>query len=115
MLLYYCLSGDGVVVKGRAYGIPSVRVDGNDALAVYTAVKRAREIAINEHKPVLIEVINCFTSFVRKFWSSPRSLILLVSSARLLRIELATTPLQMTPPSTDRPTRSSTGKWRGIR
>ena len=28
-------------VKGRAYGIPSVRVDGNDLLAVYSAVSRA--------------------------------------------------------------------------
>ncbi len=35
-----------IAVKGRAYGIPSVRVDGNDLLAVYSvidaAVKRAR-------------------------------------------------------------------------
>ncbi|XP_031394329.1 2-oxoisovalerate dehydrogenase subunit alpha 1, mitochondrial-like isoform X2 [Punica granatum] len=48
---------DGVVVKGRAYGIPSIRVDGNDALAVYTAVKRAREIAIEKHTPILIEAM----------------------------------------------------------
>lgn len=61
-LLYHHLLGDGVVVKGRAYGIPSIRVDGNDALAVYNTVKRAREIAINRHTPFLIEVIiylNC--------------------------------------------------------
>jgi hypothetical protein len=27
-----------IAVKGRAYGVPSVRVDGNDVLAVYRAV-----------------------------------------------------------------------------
>ncbi|KAK4804455.1 hypothetical protein SAY86_004272 [Trapa natans] len=48
---------DGVAIKGRAYGIPSIRVDGNDALAVYNTVKRAREIAINEHTPILIEAL----------------------------------------------------------
>lgn len=48
--------GDGIVVKGQAYGIWSIRVDGNDALAVYSAVHTAREIAIREQRPVLIEV-----------------------------------------------------------
>jgi TPP-dependent pyruvate/acetoin dehydrogenase alpha subunit len=48
--------GDGIVVKGQAYGIWSIRVDGNDALAVYSAVHTAREIAIKEQRPVLIEV-----------------------------------------------------------
>ena len=36
-----------LAIKGRAYGVPSVRVDGNDLLAMYTvlseAVKQARE------------------------------------------------------------------------
>lgn len=50
-------TGDGVVVKGRAYGIRSIRVDGNDALAMYSAVHEAREMAIREHRPILIEVI----------------------------------------------------------
>jgi len=49
--------GDGIVVKGQAYGIWSIRVDGNDALAVYSAVHTAREIAIKEQRPVLIEVL----------------------------------------------------------
>ncbi|KAI8003323.1 hypothetical protein LOK49_LG08G01461 [Camellia lanceoleosa] len=48
---------DGVVVKGQAYGIPSIRVDGNDALAVYCATRAAREMAINEQKPILLEAI----------------------------------------------------------
>ncbi|KAK7311489.1 hypothetical protein RJT34_09676 [Clitoria ternatea] len=48
---------DGIVVKGQAYGIWSIRVDGNDALAVYSAVHTAREIAIREKRPVLIEAL----------------------------------------------------------
>ncbi|TYI82945.1 hypothetical protein E1A91_D05G257000v1 [Gossypium mustelinum] len=48
---------DGIVVKGRAYGIRSIRVDGNDALAVYSAVSAAREMAINEQRPILIEAL----------------------------------------------------------
>lgn len=31
-------------------------MDGNDALAVYSAVSAAREMAINEQRPILIEV-----------------------------------------------------------
>ncbi|CAK8560152.1 unnamed protein product [Lathyrus sativus] len=48
---------DGIVVKGQAYDIWSIRVDGNDALAVYSAVHTAREIAIKEQRPVLIEAL----------------------------------------------------------
>ena len=56
MLIFPVWLGDGIVVKGKAYGIWSIRVDGNDALAVYSAVHTAREIAIREKRPVLIEV-----------------------------------------------------------
>ncbi|KAI3686105.1 hypothetical protein L1987_79776 [Smallanthus sonchifolius] len=53
-----CLwAGDGIVVKGQAYGIPSIRVDGNDALAVYNVVRSARQIAISEQRPILIEAM----------------------------------------------------------
>ncbi|KAK7410650.1 hypothetical protein VNO78_01602 [Psophocarpus tetragonolobus] len=48
---------DGIVVKGKAYGIWGIRVDGNDALAVYSAVHTAREVAIREKRPVLIEAL----------------------------------------------------------
>ncbi|GMH00895.1 hypothetical protein Nepgr_002734 [Nepenthes gracilis] len=48
---------DGVVVKGQAYGIRSIRVDGNDALAVYNVVRMAREMAIHEQRPILIEAL----------------------------------------------------------
>jgi len=49
--------GDGIAVRGPAYGMSTIRVDGNDVLAVYNAVKEAREIAITENKPVLIEAM----------------------------------------------------------
>ncbi|KAI6691029.1 hypothetical protein NL676_027857 [Syzygium grande] len=48
---------DGIVVRGQAYGIRSIRVDGNDALAVYSAVREAREMAIKDQMPVLIEFL----------------------------------------------------------
>lgn len=51
------MAGDGIAVKGQAYGITSIRVDGNDALAIYDVVREARRIAVKEHKPVLIEVL----------------------------------------------------------
>ncbi|KAJ3346346.1 hypothetical protein HDU83_003156 [Entophlyctis luteolus] len=49
--------GDGIASRGHGYGIHTIRVDGNDVLAVYNAVKEARRIAIDEHKPVLIEAL----------------------------------------------------------
>ncbi|KAL1538974.1 3-methyl-2-oxobutanoate dehydrogenase (2-methylpropanoyl-transferring) [Salvia divinorum] len=48
---------DGIVVRGQAYGIRSIRVDGNDALAVFSAVHMARKMAISESRPVLIEAL----------------------------------------------------------
>jgi len=48
-------AGDGIAVRGVSYGMPSVRVDGNDLLAVYAATKKAREIIIKEKRPALIE------------------------------------------------------------
>lgn len=35
----------------------TTRVDGNDVLAVYEATKSAREYAVKEKKPVLIEAM----------------------------------------------------------
>ena len=50
------MAGDGIVVRGEAYGVRSIRVDGNDTLALYSAVRTAREMAICEQRPILIEV-----------------------------------------------------------
>ncbi|XP_031125876.1 2-oxoisovalerate dehydrogenase subunit alpha 1, mitochondrial-like isoform X1 [Ipomoea triloba] len=48
---------DGIVTKGQGYGITSIRVDGNDALAVYNAIRVAREMAIKQQKPILVEAL----------------------------------------------------------
>ncbi|KAJ6918625.1 2-oxoisovalerate dehydrogenase subunit alpha 2 [Populus alba x Populus x berolinensis] len=47
---------DGIVVRGEAYGVRSIRVDGNDTLALYSTVRAAREMAIREQRPILVEV-----------------------------------------------------------
>lgn len=50
--------GDGIVSRAQGYGMTGIRVDGNDALAVYQAVKKARKIITEEKKPVLIECMS---------------------------------------------------------
>jgi len=74
------LKGDGIAAKGPAYGINTIRVDGNDVLAMYYATKSAREFCIKQQKPVLIEAmtyrcqsyLSCCnsTSCKAKLWSS---------------------------------------------
>lgn len=49
--------GDGIVSRGPGYGMASMRVDGNDVFAVYEATQYAREIAMKEQRPVLIEAM----------------------------------------------------------
>lgn len=46
-----------LAVKGRAYGVPSVRVDGNDLLAVYKAVSDAAERARHGEGPTFLEAV----------------------------------------------------------
>jgi 2-oxoisovalerate dehydrogenase E1 component alpha subunit len=43
--------------KGIAYGIPAVRCDGNDALAVYAVTRSAVERALRGEGPTLIELV----------------------------------------------------------
>lgn len=49
--------GDGIASRGLGYGIKTIRVDGNDALGVYSATQKARQIALEENCPVLIEAM----------------------------------------------------------
>jgi 2-oxoisovalerate dehydrogenase E1 component alpha subunit len=49
--------GDGILLRAVGYGMPSIRVDGSDVLAVYAATKRAREIIHEANGPVLIETM----------------------------------------------------------
>lgn len=64
--------GDGVAARGPAYGIATIRVDGNDVFAVYNATKAARHITVTENRPVLIEAMTyryCFTEHIFKRYS----------------------------------------------
>jgi 2-oxoisovalerate dehydrogenase E1 component alpha subunit len=51
-------AGDGIAPRGVAYGIKTIRVDGNDILAVYAAAVAARKIAVDQQQPVLIEAMS---------------------------------------------------------
>ncbi|MBL8840876.1 MAG: pyruvate dehydrogenase (acetyl-transferring) E1 component subunit alpha [Planctomycetes bacterium] len=46
-----------MAAKAEAYGMPGVRVDGNDVLAVYAATKQAADRARAGHGPTLIETV----------------------------------------------------------
>lgn len=46
-----------IAEKAAAYAIEGARVDGNDVFAVYQTVKKYADIARNEFKPVLIELL----------------------------------------------------------
>lgn len=50
--------GNGIASRGVGYGIKTIRVDGNDILAVLKATQLARAYAIAESKPVLIEAMS---------------------------------------------------------
>jgi 2-oxoisovalerate dehydrogenase E1 component alpha subunit len=45
------------VSRAPGYGMHAIRVDGNDALAVYAATQGARAIALRDNRPVLIEAM----------------------------------------------------------
>jgi 2-oxoisovalerate dehydrogenase E1 component alpha subunit len=46
MVLADQFKGDTIAVKGPAYGMNTLKVDGNDVLAVVNAVRYAREYII---------------------------------------------------------------------
>ncbi|KAF2859333.1 putative 2-oxoisovalerate dehydrogenase alpha subunit [Piedraia hortae CBS 480.64] len=51
--------GDGIASRGVGYGVETLRVDGNDVLAVREATLKARELALQDSgKPVLIEAMS---------------------------------------------------------
>ena len=50
-------SGDGIVARAQGYGMLSIRVDGNDVLAVKAATRKAKEMALAENRPVFIEAM----------------------------------------------------------
>ena len=50
-------ASDGIAPKGVGYGIPAVRVDGNDFFALHEVVSQARRYCVEGHGPVLIEAM----------------------------------------------------------
>lgn len=50
--------GNGIASRGVGYGIKTIRIDGNDILAVMKAVQLAREYALEQQKPVIIEAMS---------------------------------------------------------
>lgn len=50
-------AAESVAIKAEAYGMPGVQVDGNDILAVYSAVKEAADRARRGDGPTLIEAV----------------------------------------------------------
>jgi len=50
-------AGDGIAPRGLAFGIPTIRIDGNDFLAIYAATQEARRIGVEEGRPTLIEAM----------------------------------------------------------
>ncbi len=50
-------ASDGFAIKGAAYGVPGVTVDGNDVLAMNQAVREAADRARRGEGPTLIEAV----------------------------------------------------------
>lgn len=50
--------GNGIASRGVGYGIKTLRIDGNDILAVIKATQIARAYALKENAPVLIEAMS---------------------------------------------------------
>jgi len=50
-------STNDLVLRAMGYGIKSIRVDGNDAIAVYKATQFARSYILREKKPVFLELV----------------------------------------------------------
>jgi len=49
--------GDGIAARGVSYNMKTARCDGNDTWAVQHVMKKAREIAVRDKVPVLIEAM----------------------------------------------------------
>ncbi|TFK24991.1 branched-chain alpha-keto acid dehydrogenase E1-alpha subunit [Coprinopsis marcescibilis] len=50
--------GDGIAARGPGYGIDTIRVDGNDVLAVINAVREARRRCLTQGRAVLVEAMS---------------------------------------------------------
>uniref|UniRef100_A0A023G5H9 2-oxoisovalerate dehydrogenase subunit alpha n=1 Tax=Amblyomma triste TaxID=251400 RepID=A0A023G5H9_AMBTT len=50
-------SCDGIAARGPSYGLTTIRVDGQDILAMYQAMQESRRFVLEEQKPILIEAM----------------------------------------------------------
>jgi 2-oxoisovalerate dehydrogenase E1 component alpha subunit len=50
-------AADGIAARAPGYGVPALRVDGNDALAVLGAVRAARARVVASGRPALVEAM----------------------------------------------------------
>lgn len=51
-------AADGIAPRAVGYGMQSIRVDGNDVLAVCKAMQEARKLAVEQNEPVLVEAMS---------------------------------------------------------
>lgn len=73
-----------LAARGPAYGIPSIRVDGNDILAVYNVTKAARQLVVEESKPALIEAMTYrFALFICCLWFPVIVYVLFINVIRI--------------------------------
>lgn len=56
--------GDGIVSRGPGYGIATIRVDGNDILAVYNATIKARDYVMTNTRPLILEAMTYRLLFI---------------------------------------------------
>ena len=52
------IAGESVAARGQGYGMPGIRVDGNDVFQVYEVMKQAVERAKKGEGPTLIEAVS---------------------------------------------------------
>jgi len=82
--------GDGIAARGAGYGIDTIRVDGNDVLAVLSATRDARRRCVESGRGVLLEAMT--------YRYSPLRLLFLALANFLVwePTELVTTPHRTT-------------------
>lgn len=51
------IASNNIAMRAGSYGMPGYEVDGNDPLEVYKVVKEARERAVNNEGPTLVEAV----------------------------------------------------------
>lgn len=52
------IASENIAVRAKSYGMPGIRVDGNNPLEVYEAMKNAHDRAKNGEGPTLIEAVS---------------------------------------------------------